>query len=151
MAHALLIQSDNTGAPSGLAKISQKETAMSNATKMMDGVTQGETCLIGQLETWPLSDVLLWLNKTGRSAMVRIGTGLEAGVIFFHNGHMYRCEWGSLAGERALWALLDVTAGVFTMIQRDLPQPRPNLFIPTEQLLLQFAIARDERTMMASA
>ena len=110
-----------------------------------ESFSQGETCLVGQLETWPLQDLLLWLNKTGRSAMVRIGAGLEAGVIFVRNGHVFRCELGALQGERALFTLLGVTQGVFSLIQRDLPLPQANVFHPTEHLLLQYAVALDHR------
>ena len=118
---------------------------------ILDSVAQAESCLVGQLETWPLSDLLLWISKTGRSAMVRVGVGLEAGVMFFHSGHCFRCEWGSLRGEEAFHALLDLRQGLFSLIQRDVPAPRPNISTPTEHLLLQHAVAQDERGARAIA
>lgn len=124
---------------------------MSEISSILDSKAQGETCLVGTLETWPLSDLLLWLNKTGRTAMVRVGVGLEAGVIFVSNGLAFRCEWGRYSGQEALFGLLSLDHGVFSLIQRDVPRPRPNIFVPTEHLLLQFAVYSDERSLAASA
>ena len=107
---------------------------------------QWDNCLVGSLETWPLSDVILWLHQGGRSAMVRVGVGIHAGVLFFMNGHLYRAEWGHLAGEQALIALLGLTHGTFTLIQRTPPEARPNIRRPTAELLLQLAVAQDERS-----
>ena len=118
---------------------------MTQETAPLQNQLQGESCMVGNLETWPLMDLLLWLNKTGRSAMVRVGAGLDAGVIFFHKGHLFRCEWGPHTGEQALWGLLHVNRGIFSLIQRDVPTPRPNIHHPTEQLLLHYAVARDEQ------
>src|SRR5688500_11160800 len=82
-----------------------------------------DTCLMGDLMRWPLPDLLLWLHKTGRSAMLRIGVGLNAGIIFFKHGHLYRVEWGHLQGTEALWHLLHLQQGLLSLIQRDLPEP----------------------------
>lgn len=101
-----------------------------------------ETCLLGTLETWPLADLLVWLHQTRRTAMVRVGSGLEAGVVFFRDGHLLRCEWDRLAGEEALLALLAVAQGSFALIQRAVPEVRPNILRPTPELLLQCAIAQ---------
>jgi len=102
-------------------------------------------CLLGTIETWPLGEVLVWLHETRRSAMLRIGGGINAGVIFFHEGDLYRCEWGHLQAEQALIALMGLEQGVFTLIQRDFPQPRANIIKPTAQVLLQCAVALDEQ------
>lgn len=105
-----------------------------------------DSCLIGDLETWPLAELLLWLHQTGRTAMVRVGTGLRAGVLFFRSGQLFRCEWGPLAGEDALVALLDAAQGTFQLIQRDIPEARPNIGRPTAEVLFQCAVATDERS-----
>ncbi|MCH5373678.1 MAG: DUF4388 domain-containing protein, partial [Planctomycetes bacterium] len=54
------------------------------------------------LETWPLSDLLLWVHKTQRTAMVRVGSGLEAGVIFFHEGRLFVSTGYGGTGSRLL-------------------------------------------------
>jgi len=118
---------------------------------MTQARVNAETSMMGNLETWPLSEILLWLNKTGRTAMVRVGVGLDAGIIFVSNGFAYRCEWGPYMGQQALFGLLCLERGFFFLIQRDVPQPRQNVFVPTEHLLLQFAVAQDERMLAASA
>lgn len=112
-------------------------------------LSPADTCLMGSLESWPLPDILLWLHKTGRSAMLRVGAGLNAGIIFFKAGHLYRVEWGRLQGTEALWHLLHVREGVFSLIQRDMPEPHPNVTQPTEHLLLQWAVSVDEQQRAA--
>jgi len=104
-----------------------------------------DSCLVGSLETWPLADLLLWLHQSGRTAMIRLGSGLEAGVLFFREGYLFRCEWGPLAGEEALVSLLGLKRGAFQIIQRDIPDARPNIGRPTAEVLLQCAVAADER------
>ena len=104
-----------------------------------------ETCLVGTLETWPMEDVLLWLHISQRTAMLRVGAGLDAAVVFFKEGQLYRAEWGQMMGEQAVLALLELKAGSFALIQREVPCPRPNIATPTAELLLQCAISRDER------
>ncbi len=103
------------------------------------------SCLVGTLETWPLPDVVLWLHQTRRTAMVRIGVGVNAGVLFFKYGQLYRAEWGHLGGELALMALFEVKQGSFSLIQRDPPDAQPNISRSTGELLLQIAVAKDER------
>ena len=101
-------------------------------------------CLIGTLDTWPLSDLLLWLHETRRSAMVRVGTGLDAGVVFFRDGSLVRCEWRGRSGEEALLLLLASAEGSFTLIQRAMPEVHPNVRMATPELLLQCAMLLDQ-------
>lgn len=109
-----------------------------------------DSCMVGNLETWPLSDLTMWLNNSGRTAMIRIGADLNAGILFFHAGQLTRAEWGQLHGEHAVYALLNVRQGLFTVIQRKMTA-NPNITISTEQLLLQHAVARDELQRKAVA
>lgn len=116
------------------------------------GTTPHETgCLVGTLETWPLADIITWLHQSQRTAMLRVGIGLDAGVLFFKHGELYRCEWGSYGGEQALIGLLNIQSGSFSLIQREPPIARPNIFRPTPELLLQLAVAHDERARAHSA
>ncbi len=104
-----------------------------------------DSCVVGSLTSWPLAEVLLWMHQSRRTGMIRIGTGLDAGVLFFRDGHLLRCEWRSAAGEEALIGLLSLTDGHFSLMQRAVPDVRPNIFRPTAELLLQCTIALDER------
>ncbi len=108
-------------------------------------------CLVGTLETWPLSDIILWLHQSQRTGMLRLGTGLDAGVLFFRDGWLYRCEWGQLIGEQALFALLDLKRGSFSLMQREPPDARPNIQRPTAELLFNLTVALDEQRRAGSA
>ncbi len=100
--------------------------------------------LVGTLDAWPLLDVLCWLHETGRTAMLRVGDGFKAGILFLRKGHLYRCELGNLQGEEALVHLLNLRTGTFSLIQRDPPDARANILRPTAELLLRYVIAQDE-------
>jgi hypothetical protein len=102
-------------------------------------------CLVGTLDTWPLSDIVMWLHQSRRTAMLRVGAGMTAGVLFFKDGELFRCEWGNLGGEQALIALLSLSRASFSLIQREPPEARPNIYRQTPELLLQLAVAMDER------
>jgi len=108
-------------------------------------------CLVGTLETWPLSDIILWLHQSRKTAMLRVGLDIRAGVLFFSNGELYRVEWRQRSGEEALIGLLNLTAGPFSLIQRAPPYAQPNIRRPTSELLLQIAVAQDERARAAQA
>lgn len=110
-----------------------------------------DSCLVGNLETWPLAELLLWLHQSGRTAMVRLGSSLDGGVLFFRGGRLVRCEWGSLYGEQALVALMSLKQGTFQLIQRDIPDARPNIARPTPEVLFQCAVAADEQARSASS
>jgi hypothetical protein len=119
--------------------------ALDHSAQSWDG------CLVGTLETWPLTDIIMWLHQTQRSGMVRIGVGMGAGVLFFKHGDLYRCEWGELIGEEALLSLLGLREGAFSLIQRDPPDASPNIRQPTAELLFQLTVARDERNRLGDA
>ena len=109
------------------------------------------TCLVGTLETWPLADLLAWLHTEQRDAMVRVGSGLEAGVIFFRGGNLVRCEYKMLRGEEALLCLLDLRHGSFALIQRAGPNVLPNIERPTAELLFQYTVTFDENRVRKTA
>lgn len=103
-----------------------------------------DNCLVGTLANWPLNDLLLWMHNSKRTGMVRVGVGLDAGVVFFREGQLFRCEWGGTFGEPALLELLSIEDGAFSLIQRGVPDARTNIARPTAELLLQCTIALDE-------
>ena len=110
-----------------------------------------DTCLMGYLETWPMSEIVLWMHQTRRTGMLRVGAGFGAGVLFFRAGELYRCEWGQLSGEQGLLALLEVQRGAFSLIQREPPYALANITRPTSQLLLQIAVSGDEHVRAGQA
>ena len=127
---------------SGLGRVSSMSSATTHAPVQLP--TSQTTCLVGSLETWPLSELLAWLHESQRSAMVRIGSGLDAGVLFFREGNLIRCEYKMLRGEEALLCLLDMSHGSFALMQRAGPDVRANIRRPTAELLLQYAVALND-------
>ncbi|MCK5688493.1 DUF4388 domain-containing protein [Myxococcota bacterium] len=106
--------------------------------------------IVGTLETWPLGDIVYWLNLYQRTAMVRIGVGLEAGVLFFKKGELFRAEWGSLKGEHAFYELIrQVDFGSFAVIFRKPPQALTNIPSSTAQLLYQINMVKNENNPQA--
>ena len=115
--------------------------------KRKQGIQQVEGCLVGTLQSWPLHEVLSWLHQTQRTAMVRVGVGLDAGVIFFYRGQLFRCEWRGAFGENALLALMGLQSRAFTILQREVPTPVGNIRTPTPELLLQCTVALSHTTI----
>jgi len=124
---------------------------MSDQSVVTPEVPSPESCLVGTLSAWPLTELLLWLHQGERTAMLRVGMGLDAGIVFFRGGQLYRCEWGKEGGEQALIGLLGLSDGSFTLIQRAIPDVRPNIQRSTAELLLQCSVALDERRRPTSA
>jgi hypothetical protein len=108
-------------------------------------VVGSQESIVGELSSYSLADVLLWLHRIGRSAVVQIGSGVLRGAVALRDGNIIRCEYGESRGELALGALLTVNAGSFTVAP--LAQaPEPNVFGATEALILRWALAKDLRS-----
>ncbi len=102
------------------------------------------SCLVGQLEAWPLEEILLWLYQSERSAVLRVGTGREHAMLLVRGGHLSRVEWGTRMGEDALIALFSMPVGAFNLMLREPPDARANVLRPTPELLLQCTFAYEE-------
>lgn len=107
-------------------------------------IADDRSCLVGQLDTWPLEEILLWLYKSERSAVLRVGTGREHAMLLVRAGQLSRVEWGARMGEDALIALFGMAAGAFNLMLRQPPDARPNILRPMPELLLQMSLAYDD-------
>ena len=87
------------------------------------------------LEKWPLEVVLGCLHRHRRTAMLRVGQGMNAGVVFVRHGEVVRCEWSTLLGEEALLALLELRAGPLLVLQREIPAARPNVRMSWDEVM----------------
>jgi hypothetical protein len=94
-----------------------------------------ERCWNGTLEEWTIRGLLEWLHTEKRTAMLRVGEGLDACVVFFKEGTIYRCEWGHKSGDLGVEALLNLEEGKFCLIQRAFPEPLRNVAQDTPTLL----------------
>jgi len=137
--------------PFALIKPCEEATMLTNSFEPLTVVPTRDVSLVGTLSTWPLIDIILWANESHRTGMLRIGAGLQAGVLFFKDGDLFRVEWASLFGEQALLALLAIRDGTFSLIQRDPPLATPNIQRPTAELLLQLAVTQDETALAGEA
>jgi len=93
---------------------------------------------VGTLDECSLRDLLGWCQGLRQSAMIRVGLGLEAGVVFVYEGEVFRCEWGHLVGEQALFGLLALRVGTYSLVTREIPRPHANVHTPTADLLGRF-------------
>ena len=114
-------------------------------TKILSSTPSDEICVNGSLEDWSLPELLSWLHSTRRSAMLRIGSGLDAGVCFFDRGRLFRVEYMGMAGEEALMELLGINAGGYQLIQRELPRPASNVELETPRLFALTGVSRMAR------
>jgi hypothetical protein len=120
---------------------------ITTSTHTSSATTDDRSCLVGQLETWPLEEILLWLYQSERSAVLRVSTGREHAMLLVRGGHLSRVEWGTRMGEDALIALFGIPAGAFNLMLREPPDARANVLRPTPELLLQCTFAYDERAL----
>lgn len=104
-----------------------------------------KSCLVGQLQTWPLADILLWLHQSNRSAILRVGSGPIHAMIFVEGGCLRRVEYGQVSGDQALFELLSLADAPFNLMLREPPEVRANVRRPLPELLLQCVVAGDER------
>lgn len=105
----------------------------------------------GDLDTFPLLGMLQWLHQTGRSVVMRVDTGGAPGWLFFKQGVLFRCEWRGLRGREAVMALLEVHHGTFWLSKRLLSTGAANISTPTSELLLDCAVALDEKRRLTAA
>lgn len=90
------------------------------------------SCFKGDLQRWPLAELLQWLHVRQWTALVRVGRGLNAAVLFVDQGELIRAEWGDRRGWQALKALATGDASTFWVLRRDaLPRVRANVSGPT--------------------
>ncbi len=99
--------------------------------------------MIGDLETWPLAEILLWLHRTGRTAVVQMGTDSVRGIICFNDGCLFHCQWGQARGELALGALLTMTRGFVHLDESDGQQPNSNIQGATDEVIKRWTVAHD--------
>ncbi|HSI04237.1 MAG: DUF4388 domain-containing protein [Myxococcota bacterium] len=113
-------------------------------TSTHSAASDDRSCLVGQLEAWPLEEILLWLYQSERSAVLRVGTGREHAMLLVRGGQLSRVEWGARMGEDALIALFSMPAGAFNLMLREPPDVRANVLRPTPELLLQCTFAYED-------
>ena len=103
------------------------------------------TGLIGDLEDFPLSGILIWLHYGRYDTIIRIGSGVLRGTLYLRDGTLFRCEFGECAGELALGSMLTLERGAFSTEALPKEAPLPNVKGSTEELVLRWAVKRDRR------
>jgi len=126
-------------------------TTTANQDEPLSVIPTSDVTLVGTLETWPLVDIILWANQSHRTGMLRVGVGLNAGILFFKDGDLFRVELGGLGGEQALLALLSIPDGSFSLTNRDPPLATRNIRRPTAELLFELTVAQDETNCVSEA
>lgn len=107
--------------------------------------------LVGDLEDFPLSGLLIWLHFGGYDTVLRIGSGVLRGTLYLRNGKLFRCEFGECAGELALGSMLTLERGAFSTSALPNECPLANVDGSTEELVLRWAVKRDPRNHQLAA
>ncbi len=97
----------------------------------------------GFLSEMPLPDVLQVLARTRKTGLLRISCDGYAGEIQFGNGAVYQASYRGFLGAEAVYAMLRLTEGEFTLDPSFVPASRA-VHDSTEQLLLEGMRRLDE-------
>ena len=109
---------------------------MSSESREMNGME-------GDLETFPVLDMFVWLHQGAQTALMRVDAGGAPGWAFFQRGQLFRCEWRGLKGREAVFALTQAQNGRFWLSKRLLRAGHANVDTPTSELLLECAMVID--------
>lgn len=121
-------------------------------SRVLEQVESGlQSSLLGDLNDWPLIEILEWIVQSRRSALVRVGTGLRASTVFIKSGQVFRVEHGGATGERALYGLVQVTDTRFQVLLRTPPDAHPNVLLPTAELLHRCRTGLEQIALARSA
>jgi CheY-like chemotaxis protein len=90
-----------------------------------------------------LQDVLQMECLGRKSSILVVSTGNRRGQIYISEGEIVHAEWGQLQGEMALYGLLGLSGGEFTL-QPFAEPPRRTISGQYEFLLMEAARLRDE-------
>lgn len=97
----------------------------------------------GQLSEMPLPDVLQVLSRARKTGLLRISFDGHTGEIQFGSGAIYQASYRGFIGAEAVYALLQLTGGEFTLDPSFAPTTRA-VHESTEQLLLEGMRRLDE-------
>ncbi len=97
----------------------------------------------GVMQRVGLEDVLQMECLAGKSCMFVVSTGKRQGQIYICDGQIVHAQSGQLQGEMALYGLLALTGGEFT-VQAFVEPARRTISGPYQFLLMEAARLRDE-------
>jgi hypothetical protein len=91
----------------------------------------------------PLPDVLQVLSRTRKTGLLKVSSAGYVGEIQFGNGSIYNAAYRHLRGENAVYSLLALADGEFSLDPSFTPSSRA-IQLSTEQLLLEGMRRMDE-------
>jgi len=104
---------------------------------------RGARGVSGSLREMPLPDVLQVLSRTKKTGLLKVSSGGYAGEIQFGNGSIYNASYRHLRAENAVYSLLALADGEFSLDPGFTPSSRA-IHNSTEQLLLEGMRRMDE-------
>jgi DNA-binding response OmpR family regulator len=105
--------------------------------------TAGARGVSGSLREMPLPDVLQVLARIRKTGSLKVSAGGYQGEIQFGNGQVYNASFRNLRNEDAVYALLSLSDGEFSLDPTFVPSTR-SIHGSTEQLLLEGMRRMDE-------
>ena len=92
-----------------------------------------------ELEPGGLCEVIGWVARDRRSALIRLCGAEPRATLFVRDGQVVRVEYGGRDGDSALLELLCLGAGPCQLLLRAPPNARANVQGATEDLLVRGA------------
>jgi response regulator RpfG family c-di-GMP phosphodiesterase len=98
----------------------------------------------GSIGEMPLPDVIQVLSRTRKSGLLHVSAEGREGELAFGAGAIYTARFGALMGEEAVYALLALRHGTFSLDSSYVPETRM-LHKSTDELLLEGMRRLDEQ------
>ncbi|MFH1132287.1 MAG: DUF4388 domain-containing protein [Pseudomonadota bacterium] len=105
---------------------------------------RGSRGVTGSLMEMSLPDLMQILSAGQKSGLLRLRLPDGNGEIFFDKGRVVDATYGNSHGEEAVYKLVPVTEGEFSL-DPNIPPPKPTINMSTETLVLEAMRRFDEK------
>ncbi|HWH69497.1 MAG TPA: DUF4388 domain-containing protein [Candidatus Sulfotelmatobacter sp.] len=139
-----------SASPEAAAKLSQDNSPGLSAALAEPAPAQAEVGFRGVLRKVGLQDVVQLECLNGKSSILEVANADVQGRIFIEKGEIVHAVANHLAGEEALYQLLALPGGEFSLRTFELP-PARTVNGPWVELLMEAARVRDEVAGPAAA
>ena len=98
----------------------------------------------GSLADFKVLDIIQLLDLSQKSGMLMVSAGGREGSVQFREGEMLHAEFGELADEEAIFAMIEIDEGSFSFTQRRIERPK-TIGTSNTSILMEGCRRMDER------